>query len=262
MPVLAAEIEFYLISDVLPNPAQVLEDMAASFHAGQLDYVKVEQERGPGQFEVALKPAAEAVQAVAHLARAKHILQQMALRQDKVADFSARPFADQPGSGLHIHVHLEDTAGRNMFFRSREDDAFSETLLHAIGGLLVTMKQAMPIFAPAKTSLARFAPGSHAPTTVSWGTNNRTVAIRLPTKPYESKHLEHRVAGADADPAAVMAAILGGIYYGLRNKIHPGEPIYGDASLEMYQREKLVTGLAEPWPSMSDMYHVVEGWLN
>jgi glutamine synthetase len=159
------------------------------------------------------------------------------------ADFSAKPFPDQPGSGLHIHVHVEDVDGNNLFYREGED--FSAELLCAIGGLLELMNAHMPIFAPTEASYKRFASKSNAPTTVSWGTNNRTVAVRLPQKPMNNKHIEHRVAGSDADVEAVIDAILLAVHYGFQNKCDPGKPVYGDASLEQYALPPLAKSLEE-----------------
>jgi glutamine synthetase len=104
----------------------------------------------------------------------------------------------------------------------------------------------MCVFAPSEASYARFVKGSNAPTTASWGANNRTVAIRLPDKPHSHKHIEHRMAGADAAPEAVIAVILAAIHDGLSRRIVPASPqIYGDASLEMYQLPKVPLTLAD-----------------
>ena len=65
------------------------------------------------------------------------------------------------------------------------------------------------------------------PTKICWGKNNRSVAIRIPdSKP---KRLEHRVAGADATPEKVCAAIVNAAQYGIENKVDPGELVYGNA---------------------------------
>jgi glutamine synthetase len=130
---------------------------------------------------------------------------------------------------------------------------FSAPLLHSIGGLLALINPCMSIFAPNKKSYERFIhtvnayllcpTAANVPLTVSWGTNNRTVAVRLPSKAADNKHIEHRVAGADADIAAVTRAILAGIHYGLREKCDPGEPIYGDASMAQYKLPPLVMSL-------------------
>ena len=59
----------------------------------------------------------------------------------------------------------------------------------------------------------------------SWGINNRTVSIRIPAGAPETCHIEHRPAGADANPYLVMAAILAGMHYGITEKVDPGPPV-------------------------------------
>ncbi len=195
------------------------------------------------QYEISLLPSDNKIFVAEETERFKRVIQDAFILQNIKADFSAKPFPDQPGSGLHVHIHLEDGQCRNVFFR--EDEEFSPYLLHAIGGMLELMNPSMLIFAPHEESYLRFAPGSNAPTTVSWGTNNRTVAIRLPNKPADNKHIEHRVAGSDADVAKVIDAILAGMYHGISNKCDPGKPVYGDASLPQYALPQLARSLEE-----------------
>jgi glutamine synthetase len=216
--VVASEIEFYLPQE--PDDA---------FWRG-LAVEKFEREKGRGQWEVAL-PMGTPEQAVERLQKIKAEL------QAKGADFSAKPFPDQPGSGLHVHVHLEKN-GQNVFYK--KDAEISDALKWSIGGLLATLPENMSIFAPTPESRARYARDGQSPTTISWGANNRTCAIRLPDVGAPYRHIEHRVAGADADPEAVIAAVLRGIHYGLMHQCEPGPQIYGDASLEMYGLKKLI----------------------
>ncbi len=218
-PVVATEIEFYL-HGIEPDD---------NFREGLL-VEKFEQEKGRDQWEVAL-PMSDAERAVENLLAVKS---QLAARG---ADFTAKPFASEPGSGLHVHVHLEDASGHKMFFK--KDEEISDTLKWSIGGLLATVHEHMAVFAPTAESRARFVAGSNAPITASWGANNRTCAIRLPDAGAPWRHIEHRVAGADAEPGAVIAAILKGIHHGLAHKCEPGLQIYGDAALAQYNLPRL-----------------------
>lgn len=236
---LAAELEFYLHGAATHGDMTgVLAAIHAACTAAGVSVYHLEKERGGEQYEIALHPAAPE-QAARDAVTAKNIITDMATRHGLQADFSAKPQADQPGSGLHIHLHLADTAGQNIFIRDAEDN-YSEPLLYTVGGLLATMQEFMPVFAATPAARARLlAGGDHIPTTVSWGPNNRTVAVRLPSKPRDNKHIEHRVAGADADIAMVMAAILHGAHYGLTHRPDPGPPIHGDASLGFYGAVRL-----------------------
>lgn len=232
-PLVAAEIEFYLPgASTLADFLLLQNDIEHTLLLHNINAHALEKERGAEQYEIALKPQSSPYLAAQDCTRLRLLIKEIAARHRIEADFSAKPFADQPGSGLHIHLHLQDKAGHNVFFK--EDDAYSDILLHAIGGLQAAMAESMPLFAPTRASYARFVASHNVPVTVSWGANNRTVSIRLPTKPAHNKHLEHRVAGADTDPELALAAILAGVHYGLAHKIKPGEQIFGDAALPMY----------------------------
>ncbi len=236
--VVASEIEFYL------HGAGACNSMPAFWEkvAAGVRLVKHEKEKGGEQYEAALFPS-HALQCARDTAALVTLTSEIAVQFSLRADFSPKPLPDEPGSGLHIHVHLQDALGKNVFFKN--DDDISDALKHSIGGLLKWLPASMPIFAPHEESYARFTEKTNAPTTVSWGANNRTVAIRLPDAAHDNKRIEHRVAGPDADPHQVIAIILAAIHYGLMNRCDPGAQIYGDAALPMYDLPKLPNTLAE-----------------
>jgi glutamine synthetase len=234
IPVVACEIEFVL------HDSQDEMRLAAFWRDvknAAPPLFKIEKERGHLQHEVALMPAF-AEKAAEDAIRAKQVIADAANAQGMRADFGAKPFPGQPGNGLHVHIHLQDAQGVNVY--TKDDDHISGALKFSIGGLLAKLKESMPVFAPNKESGARFVAGSNAPLTVSWGANNRTVAIRLPDTMANNKRIEHRVPGSDADPEQVIKVILEAIHYGLTNQTVPGPQIYGDASLQIYDLPKIL----------------------
>jgi len=96
---------------------------------------------------------------------------------------------------------------------------------HAVGGLLSTMADMTLAFAPHLNSYRRLCPGGLAPTTVAWGYENRTSAVRIPAGAHAARRIEHRVAGADANPYIVLAAILGAALHGMEGRIEPPAPL-------------------------------------
>ena len=143
------------------------------------------------------------------------------------ATFMAKPYGEEAGNGMHAHISVVDADGRNIF-----DDGTpkgSDALINAIGGLQATLLPSMLIFAPHANSYRRLRPETHAPTTASWGYDNRTTALRIPSGPSQARRIEHRVAGADANPYLALAAILGGIHHGLANRSVPDAPSQGNA---------------------------------
>jgi glutamine synthetase len=87
----------------------------------------------------------------------------------------------------------------------------------------------MAIYAPNFNSYRRFQPGSYAPMAPTWGYENRTVALRIPSDDFAATRIEHRVSGADANPYLVLASILAGAYEGLTRKLQPTAAMEGDA---------------------------------
>ncbi|MEI6729644.1 MAG: hypothetical protein WCL30_00140 [Pseudomonadota bacterium] len=233
-PIIAVETEFYLINvEHKFTPEDIISIIRKQCSKAGVELYSVEKETGNNQYEIATFPG-EPDKIISDSELCKQVIKTTFAAHAITADFSAKPLADQPGSGLHIHIHLQDEVGRNIFTRDGEGN-FSPPLLHAIAGLLATMQQDMAIFAPSPESLSRFVANSNAPTTLSWGINNRTAAIRLPNKPSDNKHIEHRVAGSDADIAKVTDCIIKAVFYGIAEQLSPGEPIYGDAALPKYK---------------------------
>jgi gamma-glutamylputrescine synthase len=68
----------------------------------------------------------------------------------------------------------------------------------------------------------------YVPTQASWGHNNRTVALRIPCGDDDARRIEYRVAGADANPYLVVAAILAGLLHGLDNTLPLPAPVVGN----------------------------------
>lgn len=184
-------------------------------------------EYAPGQFEVTLTYRTDPLQAVDEAIQFKRLIKGVAAQQGMIACFMAKPFTEQAGSGMHIHVSLNDAAGHNLF--SQGDTTSNTLLLHSIGGMAATIRDSMAIFAPHANSYRRFRANSYAPTAATWGINNRSVTFRVPTGFAASRHVEHRACGADANPYLATAAVLAGMHHGIREQTNPGAPAIGNA---------------------------------
>ena len=212
-------------------------------------FSEVEKEKGEGQFEVQIAPTDNpAVMAKMVEMLRKIILETLpATETQKKISFAAKPFSDQPGSGMHIHINLLDSLGQNAFRRNGEDE--SVQLNYAVAGLLELMPASMKYFAPYEEAYIRYIQhGMDAPSTISWGANNRTTSLRLPSVPLmkQARRIEHRVPCADADPYLSIAAILAGIQFGLLNKLENKHPkIWGNAFLPQYALQKLPHSFVE-----------------
>ncbi|WP_097022442.1 glutamine synthetase family protein [Chromohalobacter canadensis] len=187
-------------------------------------------EMGPGQFEVNLNHVADPLSAGDQAILFKRLVRGVSRRHGYSATFMAKPYVEESGNGFHVHFSLLDRDGNNVFNDGTEQG--SDLLRHAIAGLMQVMPESMLVFAPHLNSYRRFMSGAHAPTHASWGYENRTVALRVPESPNLARRIEHRVAGADANPYLVLASVLAGALHGMENELEPDTPVEGDAYAE------------------------------
>lgn len=270
-PVVATEVEFYLLDQAtgegpsqgrfagLPSGSDNIYSISELVEvSGFLDEVydraaacgiEVEAataEGAPRQFEFNLVHQPDALKAADDTIFFKQILRNAAQRHGKEASFMAKPFPECAGSGMHVHFSIIDQDGRNIFDDGSEMGA--DALRHAVGGLLDSMAELTLAFAPHLNSYRRLCPGGLAPTTVAWGYENRTSALRIPAGPSAARRIEHRVAGADANPYIVLAAILGGALDGLQRKAVPPAPVASNS------HEAGLPSLALDWRSALERF--------
>ncbi|QND49970.1 glutamine synthetase [Rhizobium lusitanum] len=248
-PVVATELEFYLLAGdwrergtPSPPPALMyrgepngyqlydmdavdllgdyLETLRAYAKAQNLPADATTAEFGPGQFEVNLLHRPDALAAADDCILLKRVAEQAARKHGLKSTCMAKPYTDHAGSGLHVHASIIDDKGHNILDAKGGEPVKLKSIS---AGLLQTLLDAQLVFAPYANSYRRFQPGSFAPIDLTWGYGHRGTAIRIPEKDGPGARIEHRVAGADANPYLMLAAILGGILLGLENDLDPGE---------------------------------------
>lgn len=267
-PVMACELEFYLLDQKRdgngrPQPAldadghrprgtQVyglreleqiepfLADLYAACKAQGIPARTAISEYAPGQVEITLEHG-DALEAMDQAVRYKRLVKGVAHAHGMQACFMAKPFAEIAGTGMHMHVSLADAEGRNLF--ASEDPAGTPLLRQAVGGMLESLLDSLLLFCPNANSYRRFQANSYAPLAPTWGVDNRTVSLRVPGGPANSRHIEHRICGADANPYLAAAAILAGIHRGIRENLDPGNPVEGNG----YAQAKEL--LPTEWPT-------------
>lgn len=251
LPVMACELEFYLLdaspdADGKPKAAPLTRTGRPPATAENLSLAQVEEhdpvlaaieraasaqglpitsisaEYGLQQFELNLAHGDDPVRIADQAVLLKRLVKGVARAAGLEASFMAKPFLDQPGSGLHVHVSLVDEEGSNRFGGVGGDDL----LAHAIGGMRSLFAESLAIFAPNINAFRRHS-GPFVALAPAWGHNNRSVAFRVPLSPPAGRRIEHRLAGADASPHLVLAAILAAIHHGITHGIDPGPPTIG-----------------------------------
>ena len=251
-PVVAFELEFYLLDpetdwdDGMPAPVGAtagpdrlrmygLDDLAE--HAELFDMIRdaaaaqslpidtIIKEAAPGQFEVNLKHRADPLRAADDVIMLRRIVIGCARAHGLTATFMAKPFLEYAGNGMHVHASVLDEDGNNIF----GGDGGRKKLEAAVAGLLKTMPESLLLFINTWNGFRRITPGSYAPTRAVWAENNRSVALRIPVSNDENRRLEHRIAGADANPYLVMSTLIQGMVEGIEKKAVPPPPVEGNA---------------------------------
>ncbi len=259
-PVVAFELEFYLIDRARtaqrePQPpispltgerdhaTQVygmneldafdpfLDDVRRACDLQGIETGAISAEYAPGQFEINLLHSDDPIRAADDCALFKRTVKGCARKHGYQATFMAKPYMDQAGSGLHLHCSLLDAAGENAFAKGEEGapDDIGPLLRHALGGTLEGLPESMAILAPNPNSFRRFRPNLFVPLRCSWGHENRSVALRIPTGGPQSRRIEHRVAGADANPYLALASFLASLHYGIAREVDSGPAFEGNA---------------------------------
>jgi glutamine synthetase len=232
-PVYGAELECYVL---LPEEAPEVVNgfflpVYDTAQKMQIPLLRIEQERGKGQFELVLGTFTNAIACADAITTLKQSVIEQANVRNVTASFAAKPAKHEPGSALHVHVNLM-YQGENAFHKN--DESISDALHYALGGLCAISPYVMPILCPDAAGFARYHDPDHVPTTASWGSNNRSCAVRIPYTPvWEDKRLEWRIASADADPLLVIALMLHAVACGLDERITPPTQSYGLARREV-----------------------------
>ena len=221
-----SDVDAYSITE-LDGLADFFADVREACEIQGIPADTIISELGPGQFEINLNHINDPLLVADQAILFKRLIKGVARKHEMAASFMAKPYMDQSGNGFHVHFSLLDDNGDNIFNNGGPEG--TDTLRHAIGGLMQAMGDSMLVFAPNLNSYRRFQKGAHAPTYASWGYENRTVALRVPESPNVARRIEHRVSGADANPYLVLSAILSAALYGIENKIEPPAPVEGDA---------------------------------
>ncbi|WP_329020618.1 glutamine synthetase family protein [Streptomyces sp. NBC_01601] len=181
-------------------------------------------EGAPGQLEITF-PYGDPLNACRQHLRMQMAAMRLAERARMTASFMAAPDTGV-GSGFHVHLSLWKSDDP-VFAEPDGDEAGTDLLEQAIGGLLQVLPEMAPLYAPTVNSYRRYQDDSFAPTHFNWGNDNRTCAVRVIGEG-ASRHLEIRLPGADSNPFLTVAAVIAGIVHGLTHGTKPPQAVTGN----------------------------------
>lgn len=230
--------------------ASFFNDLYDQLHAFEVPIEGQHTETGDGVYEACISYT-DVLEAADRGVLFKTGVKEIAYRHEIIASFMAKWNQNLPGCSGHIHQSLWDEEGeQNLFYDSSQDDHISNLLEHYIAGQLYCLPHILPMYAPTVNSYKRFVEGSWASTSVSWGVDNRTTALRVITPDPSSARLETRVPGADANPYLAMAASLASGLYGIKNELRLDIPKTEGNEYENTETQPLPRTLKEATDAM------------
>ena len=225
--------------------AEFYEDLLELCLAMDFPLEGLHTETGPGVLEAAICHS-DALSAADRAVLFKTYTKILAQRQDWMATFMAKWSPDWPGQSGHIHISLTDKNGDAVFYDPATEDHMSTRMRHFIGGQQALMPELLSMIAPTVNSFTRLIPGFWAPTSASWGVENRTCALRAIPGKAAAQRVEYRIAAADINPYVAIAAAIGSGLWGIENEIEPSNPVVGSAyEVNFAKKYQLPATLAE-----------------
>jgi len=192
-------------------------------------------ETGPGVFEAAIQ-ASDALEAADRGVLFKTSVKEIGQRFQVMPTFMAKWNSALPGCSGHMHQSLWTLDG-NAFDDDKDPRRMSRVFKSYLAGQLRGLADLLPFFAPTVNSYKRLVDGYWAPTKVTWGIDNRTVALRVIPAGAKSTRVEVRVSGSDINPYLALAASIGAGLWGIAQELPLEDaPVEGSA----YMVEKAV----------------------
>ena len=185
-------------------------------------------ETGPGVMEAALHYT-EALEAADRAALFKTFVKVLAQRRGLMATFMAKWSEKLPGQSGHLHISLARKDGASAFYDEKQPHGMSDEMRWFVGGQQALMPELLAMVASTVNSYSRLVPGYWAPTSATWGVENRTCALRVIQGGAKSQRVEYRIAAADINPYLALAVAVGSGLWGIEHRIEPDEPITGNA---------------------------------
>jgi glutamine synthetase len=193
--------------------------------AMDMELEQLHNETGPGVMEASIYYD-DAIQGADKAVLFKTFSKVFFQKRGIVPTFMAKWTTKLPGQGGHLHHSVWDLKnGKPLFYDERKKNNMSEMMSQFLAGQLKLLKPFFVMYCPTVNSYKRLVKGSWAPTSVSWGIDNRTTAIRVVPGGPASQRLEHRVPAADANPYLVAAAAIASGLYGIEHKLTLDDPV-------------------------------------
>ena len=207
---------------------EIYHDLMDEMAAMDVAIEGLHTETGPGVLEAAIA-VDQALSAADKAVLFKTFAKVFAQRRGMMATFMAKWSRDVPGQSGHIHISLQDKKGKPVFHDPKKPHGMSDRMRWFMGGQQRLLPDVLAMISSTVNSYSRLIPGYWAPTSATWGIENRTTALRVIPGSPSAQRVEVRIAAADANPYVALAAALGAGLWGIENRIEPTPDIVGNA---------------------------------
>ncbi len=224
------------LQDIRSAMALVLEEMGVPVEVHHHEVATAGQCEIGTRFNTLVRKADE-------LQILKYVVMNVAHSYGKTATFMPKPLVGDNGNGMHTHQSLAK-GGKNLFAGNKYA-GLSETALYYIGGIFKHAK-ALNAFTNASTnSYKRLVPGFEAPVLLAYSARNRSASVRIPhVASPKARRIEVRFPDSCGNPYLTFAAMLMAGIDGIKNKIHPGDPLDKDLYDLPPEEEKAIPRVA------------------
>src|SRR5688572_27301341 len=226
--------------------SEFYEELLTTCEAMDLPIEGLHTETGPGVIEAALQ-VDDALVAADRAALFKTVAKIVCQRRGWMATFMAKWSPDWPGQSGHLHTSLiHSGSGKSAFFETGRDWQMSDVMRWFVGGQQALMPEMLAMVAPTVNAYTRLIPGYWAPTSATWGYENRTCALRVIGGSPAAQRVEYRISAADINPYIALAAAIGSGLWGIEHQIEPEAAVTGNAyALPTPEERKLPKTLGE-----------------
>ena len=215
----------YTVGDVA-DPKGTLSRMLDAAVELDLGAIAAAHEYGRAQFEINLSHG-PALHSADRAFRYKAMVKELAARDGLLATFMGKPFNDDEGSGLHLHVSFADADGHNLCDGPGQPHGLSPLARQFMAGVLEHAPGMMAFFNPTVNAYRRISAEALVPTRVCWGHDHRMTLIRIPKERGKATRVEIRLGDGTANPYLAYTAALAAGLDGIRRELEPPEPLSG-----------------------------------
>jgi glutamine synthetase len=255
--------------------AALMMEITDALSAQDLAVEQAINEYGAGQQEISIRHA-DALRAADNQMKFRDTVRGVALGHGLYASFAPKPFADQIGSGAHVHFSLWDAAAtgtafdgtafdgtafegntlegggeRNLLYDPDAPGGLSRAGRHFIAGVIEHLPALVALTAPSFNSYSRLRPSAWASATTAWGFDNKEAALRVCSPFYQraegSYNIEFKAADASANPYLALGALIACGLDGIERSLEPADPAGHDPARMTV--DELARGRIRPLPA-------------